>query len=150
MGAVAVPLNSLWKDSEYEYGLRDSGTKVLFCDDDRYTMAKAACEKLGVRAVLVRSKHAAAEKAQSDGAGGSARSTLPPGASTFESLVLDQAGSSSGLGSKVQADDMAGIMYTSGTTGNPKGVVQTHRSICQQVQCMRAYLLNSLLAFKLN
>ena len=46
MGATAVPLNSMWKGAEYEYGLQDSGSKVFFCDPERYAMAKEACDKL--------------------------------------------------------------------------------------------------------
>eukprot|EP00729_Bicosta_minor_P024700 gene24700-1378_t len=35
IGAVIVPLNSLWKGAEMTYGLQDSGTKLLFCDGER-------------------------------------------------------------------------------------------------------------------
>ena len=32
-GAIVVPTNSLWNAGELEYGMQDSGTKVLFCDE---------------------------------------------------------------------------------------------------------------------
>ena len=49
-----APLNSRWKGAEYEYGLQDSGSKVFFCDPERYAMAKEACDKLDVKVVLAR------------------------------------------------------------------------------------------------
>lgn len=37
----------------------------------------------------------------------------------------------------INSDDIAAIMYTSGTTGNPKGVMLTHRNLLHQVQANR-------------
>src|SRR6185503_2277213 len=34
-GAIVVPLNAWWTGEELEYGLADSGTRVLLCDGDR-------------------------------------------------------------------------------------------------------------------
>jgi hypothetical protein len=61
----------------------------------------------------------------------------------FEDIMKNGTGSHKGSSSSRYAaardgpgpapDDVASIMYTSGTTGNPKGVAQTHRGICQQM-----------------
>lgn len=41
------------------------------------------------------------------------------------------------VGKSINPDDTAAIMYTSGTTGNPKGVMLTHRNLLHQVQANR-------------
>ena len=48
-GAVVVPINSWWKESEMAYGLKDSKTKVFFCDVERLTYASSALKRLGIR-----------------------------------------------------------------------------------------------------
>jgi len=119
MGAVIVPLNSLWKDSEYAYGLKDSGTKVLVCDEERYHMAKGACDDLRVKIILAR--HSGTEP--------------PAGTMSFNAALSLGAGKSAPSAQDLHPDDICGIMYTSGTTGNPKGVMHTHRGVSQQM-CM--------------
>ena len=48
-GAIVVPLNSWWKHEEMAYGLKDSGTKVLFCDAERLAYASGALAELCIR-----------------------------------------------------------------------------------------------------
>ncbi|XP_010450111.1 PREDICTED: long-chain-fatty-acid--[acyl-carrier-protein] ligase AEE15, chloroplastic-like [Camelina sativa] len=40
----------------------------------------------------------------------------------------------------INSDDVAAIMYTSGTTGNPKGVMLTHRNLLQQIKHLSKYV----------
>lgn len=40
IGCIAVAMNSLWKEREMEYALRDCGAKVLFCDEERWLYAR--------------------------------------------------------------------------------------------------------------
>ena len=74
-------------------------------------MAKEACDKLGVKVVMVRGDAA------------------PEGGALFSESAEAGAGKAPTM-SIPDPDDLAVIMYTSGTTGNPKGVMQTHRNIC--------------------
>jgi len=108
-GLVAVPLNSWWTEKEMTYGLKDSGSTVLVCDDERLVRALPSLGKLGCHAVLV-------------------RAAVPAGAKGVEAwgqLMARGRGkrmpvAGEGFNGGVGTDDIAMIMYTSGTTGNPK------------------------------
>src|SRR5438309_1197702 len=46
IGAAVVPLNAWWKTDELEFGLRDSGAKLLFCDPKRWQSVRDRVEAL--------------------------------------------------------------------------------------------------------
>ena len=52
-GAIVVPLNAWWTGDELEYGLRDSGSTVLFADLERYERAAPHLPSLGVEHVVI-------------------------------------------------------------------------------------------------
>ena len=110
LGAVVVPLNAWWTAPELEYGLRDSGAKVMVLDEERAGRLAGPLPGLGVPAVVVR-----------------ATGPLPDGAERYESML-------EGLSDElpdvaIDPDDDATIFYTSGTTGHPKGALGTQRNI---------------------
>jgi long-chain acyl-CoA synthetase len=110
IGAVVVPLNAWWTAPELEYGLRDSGAKVLVADEERAERLAGLLPELGIPAVVVR------------GSG-----TPPAGAETYDAFVGDLEGELPEAG--IDPDDDATIFYTSGTTGRPKGALGTQRNI---------------------
>ncbi|HYC55892.1 MAG TPA: class I adenylate-forming enzyme family protein [Candidatus Binatia bacterium] len=117
-GAVVVPLNAWWTGPELLYGLRDSGTRVLICDAERLARIESELPSLardGMRTLVVRAD--------------SSRD-LPHGVERFEDVAGDAPASAELPTVTLDPEDDATLFYTSGTTGNPKGVVGTHRNIC--------------------
>ncbi len=110
IGAISVSLNAWWTDDELDFALEDSGTKVLIADPERATLAAMSAKRLGIKTVVVRGEAADADKYDDVVELG----TTPP--------PID-----------IAADDDATILYTSGTTGRPKGAVSTHRAICNSI-----------------
>jgi long-chain acyl-CoA synthetase len=110
IGAVVVPLNAWWTAPELEYGLRDSGAKVLVADEERAGRLAEVLPGLGIATIVVRG----------DG-------TPPAGAEPFESVLGEVGDTLPDVA--IDPDDDATIFYTSGTTGHPKGALGTQRNI---------------------
>ncbi len=110
-GLVVLPLNPLLMAPELEYHLGDSAAGILIGFEGLHTEASKACETTGVPQYLV----------------SSGRGPLPDGgrpvSELFSAGPLDEPG-----GDVVprSPDDTAVLVYTSGTTGKPKGAELTH------------------------
>jgi long-chain acyl-CoA synthetase len=119
IGAAFVPLNAWWKSEELEFALNDSGARVLFCDPKRWAIVREVVEALPeLEHIYV---------LDLDAPDGRAR----PG---VELLAADDPGALPDVA--VTEDDLLAILYTSGTTGKPKGATITHRQALANLQNM--------------
>ena len=118
IGAIIVPLNAWWKGEELAYGLKDSGAKLLVADKERLSLITPHLNELSElkHKIVVR----AAENPNSQ-----ADNWNDIIAATGENLSLPE--------TSIVADDPCTLFYTSGTTGNPKGALGTHRNICNNL-----------------
>ncbi len=109
-GAVLVPLNIRWSVAETIYSLNDCGAIALFVDDAFLKMVPPIlAESKLIRAVIHMGDEAA-----------------PSGMIGYEQLIARSAPIAD---AGHAGEDLAGIFYTGGTTGFPKGVMLPHRGL---------------------
>jgi long-chain acyl-CoA synthetase len=113
-GCVAVPMNVLLKAPEVSYYLQDSGARAFFFWDgfaDEAVRGAAAVPEVSLRVSVAAVPNTPA----------------PEGAQDFMELVVGV--TPSGEIAPTAPDDTAVILYTSGTTGKPKGAQLTHDNL---------------------
>ncbi|HWA88691.1 MAG TPA: class I adenylate-forming enzyme family protein [Rhizomicrobium sp.] len=124
VGAIVTPLNAWWTGPELEYGLVDSGAKVAFVDAERleriaeHLINCPALERVYVSRYPDELPHPIVRRFEDVPGKVNDWSTLPAGA--MPSVALGP-------------DDDATILYTSGTTGKPKGALGTHRNMLSNI-----------------
>ncbi len=114
VGGIAVCMNAWWKGEEMAYGLEDSGSKLMIADVERLRTGEPALARLGVPTMVVRHE-----------------GPLPEGARRMEDVLTEGAAMPE---VEIDPDMDAMILYTSGTTGFPKGAVSTHHAVLSSLQ----------------
>ncbi|MGB3627111.1 MAG: class I adenylate-forming enzyme family protein, partial [Henriciella sp.] len=121
VGAIAAPMNSWWTGDELEYGLKNAGVKVAVVDPQIFERIREHMGELPELEAVIIARETEEERNY-------------PGVYNFEDFVGEP---SDWLKLKdvpfpdveIAPDDDATLMYTSGTTGKPKGALATHRAV---------------------
>lgn len=109
-GGVVVPLNTRWSVNENAYSLNDSGARILFIDDTFVDMLPKLVEQVPCLDAIVYI----------------GEGSCPDGAISYDSLLSNILPVDDAMRCE---DDLAGLFYTGGTTGFPKGVMLGHRGL---------------------
>ena len=106
-GATCVPLNSWWRGDELRYGVEHSELKLLFVDEKRYQYT----QDLDVLQVI--------------------KTNSTTDALTFDDVFKTE--SANWPEENATDEDVSVLLYTSGSTGLPKGVMLTHLSVVNAI-----------------
>jgi len=119
---VPVPMHALDNPASIAYILQDSGASMLIVDSDQQWqgIAHAGLDLTAIRQVVV------------------THNTLPVADTSIPVLQLDAWLASAGAQDQIpdgpHESDLAALVYTSGTTGKPKGVMLTHLNVMSNVK----------------
>lgn len=113
IGAVYQPLNTAYTPAEVSYFVEDAGPKVIVCDPARQAEMRALADRCKVFAVVNLD-------AGGEGSLSAMAATMDDRSDTTER----------------SADDLAGLLYTSGTTGRSKGAMISHGNLASNAETL--------------
>ena len=123
VGATVVSLNAWWTSDELDFAISDAEVSVLVADPERCARVLDTCRRRSIPVVLAR---------------GDITTSPPDGVVHLVDVVIKGAPMPQ---VELRGDDDATILYTSGTTGQPKGAISTHQAICQTLMAFSTGLV---------
>jgi long-chain acyl-CoA synthetase len=121
-GCAAVPLDTALHDDQVTKLLKDSGASAVFVDVKHVPIVLPAKKKLSVRLILTDPDRATTETGK-DQFAANLPEVFNAGPGTFKPVPQGN-------------DDLASLLYTSGTTADPKGVMLTHGNLLGEVDAV--------------
>lgn len=121
-GCVAVPLDTALHDDQIVKLLKDSGTSAVFVDVKHVPVTRRAVSELKVGLILTDPDRMTAETGN-DRFLANLPEIFKAGPGSFKTVA-------------VKTDDLASLLYTSGTTADPKGVMLTHGNFLGEVEAV--------------
>ena len=119
-GAVFLPLNTAYTPSEVEYFLDNATPRVFICDHENHQQYRQLATSLNIRLETL--------------------GLWQSGQSVASSLLQSAQNASPNFKTVArQAQDLAAILYTSGTTGRSKGAMLTHENLLSNAQSLRRF-----------
>lgn len=116
-GGVFLPLNTDYTASEVKYFLKDASPTIFVCDTKKYIELKKVAKAVNVKTVLT---------LNNDGTIGTLLDAMSEVTNRFKAIDRGP-------------EDLAAILYTSGTTGRSKGAMLSHRSLASNSQTLKDY-----------
>ena len=121
-GCAAVPLDTALHDDQVTKLLKDSGTVAVFCDAKHLPVVRPAATELKLGLILMDPDRMTDHSVQERWLG-----NLP---------AIFDAGPGNFKTAESKDDDLASLLYTSGTTADPKGVMLTHANFLGEVEAV--------------
>jgi len=125
-GCAAVPFDTALHTDQLIKLLKDSGTSAIFCDARHLAVAQPAATELKIGIVLMDPDRMTSQSAEGHG-NEHWLADLP---------AIFKTGPGNFKPAPANSDDLASLIYTSGTTADPKGVMLTHANFLGEVEAV--------------
>ena len=125
-GCAAVPLDTALHDDQVTKLLKDAGASAIFCDAKHVPEGRPAAAELKLGLILMDPDRTAGQSIPVEWL-----ATLPE---------IFAAGPGKFMAAPAHDDELASLIYTSGTTADPKGVMLTHANILAEVDAVTSWI----------